>query len=63
MSVEDIDKVMSSGLGMRYAFIGPLETAHLNAKGTLRCRTGMGDVVEIVNNLDLLNGKCIIYIN
>ncbi|KAI0220876.1 lambda-crystallin [Lamellibrachia satsuma] len=33
MSVEDIDKVMSSGLGMRYAFIGPLETAHLNAKG------------------------------
>lgn len=35
MSVEDIDTVMSEGLGMRYAFIGPLETAHLNANGFL----------------------------
>lgn len=25
---------MSDGLGMRYAFIGPLETMHLNAEGT-----------------------------
>ena len=25
---------MSDGLGMRYAFIGPFETAHLNAEGT-----------------------------
>lgn len=24
---------MSEGLGMRYAFLGPLETAHLNAEG------------------------------
>lgn len=24
---------MSDGLGMRYAFLGPLETAHLNAEG------------------------------
>lgn len=28
-----MDKVMSDGLGMRYAFLGPLETAHLNAEG------------------------------
>ena len=24
---------MSDGLGMRYAFLGPMETAHLNADG------------------------------
>lgn len=33
VDVEDIDKVMTDGLGMRYAFLGPLETAHLNAEG------------------------------
>ncbi|XP_056013885.1 lambda-crystallin-like [Ostrea edulis] len=33
MSVEDIDKVMSEELGRRYAFMGPLETAYLNADG------------------------------
>ncbi|XP_049585197.1 lambda-crystallin homolog isoform X1 [Syngnathus scovelli] len=31
ISVQDIDLVMSEGLGMRYAFIGPMETIHLNA--------------------------------
>ena len=35
LNVEDIDKVMSEGLGMRYAFLGPLETAHLNANGLI----------------------------
>lgn len=33
LDVQDIDKVMSEGLGMRYAFLGPLETTHLNAEG------------------------------
>ncbi|XP_054285510.1 lambda-crystallin homolog isoform X3 [Macrosteles quadrilineatus] len=33
LSVEDVDKVMSEGLGMRYAFLGALEVAHLNAEG------------------------------
>lgn len=33
LSAEDIDKVCTDGLGMRYAFIGPLETMHLNANG------------------------------
>ncbi|ESO93302.1 hypothetical protein LOTGIDRAFT_189928 [Lottia gigantea] len=33
LSAEDIDKVMYEGLGRRYAFIGPLETMHLNADG------------------------------
>ncbi|XP_059356079.1 lambda-crystallin-like [Carassius carassius] len=31
ISVKDIDLVMSEGLGMRNAFIGPIETMHLNA--------------------------------
>lgn len=35
LNVRDIDSVMSDGLGMRYAFLGPLETAHLNAEGFL----------------------------
>nr|AEE62854.1 unknown [Dendroctonus ponderosae] len=33
LNVADIDKVMSDGLGMRYAFLGILETTHLNAEG------------------------------
>lgn len=33
LSAKDIDSVMSDGLGMRYAFLGPLLTAHLNAEG------------------------------
>ena len=33
MSAEDVDKVMTHGLGTRYAFIGPFMTAHLNAEG------------------------------
>ncbi|KAL4232929.1 Crystallin [Mactra antiquata] len=33
ISVEGLDKVMSAGLGRRYAFMGPIETAYLNADG------------------------------
>ncbi|XP_069102316.1 LOW QUALITY PROTEIN: lambda-crystallin homolog [Argopecten irradians] len=33
LSAEDIDRVCHTGLGLRYAFIGPLETMHLNANG------------------------------
>lgn len=33
MSPEDVDKIFTSGLGMRYAFMGPFETIHLNAEG------------------------------
>ncbi|XP_075166187.1 beta Hydroxy acid dehydrogenase 2 [Haematobia irritans] len=33
LTVADIDAVMTQGLGLRYAFLGPLETAHLNADG------------------------------
>jgi len=34
VSAEDLDVVMRDGMGMRYAFMGPLETIHLNAEGT-----------------------------
>ncbi|XP_061648474.1 lambda-crystallin homolog [Phyllopteryx taeniolatus] len=40
ISVQDIDLVMSEGLGMRYAFIGPMETMHLNAP------EGLGDYLK-----------------
>ncbi|XP_045560853.1 lambda-crystallin homolog [Salmo salar] len=39
ISVKDIDLVMSEGLGMRYAFIGPMETMHLNAPEVLLCQS------------------------
>ena len=32
-SPEDIDTAISQGLGLRYSFIGPFETMHLNASG------------------------------
>nr|KAF6427337.1 crystallin lambda 1 [Rousettus aegyptiacus] len=35
VSPGDLDLVMSNGLGLRYAFLGPLETMHLNAEGML----------------------------
>ncbi|XP_077437109.1 lambda-crystallin homolog [Vanacampus margaritifer] len=40
ISVQDIDLVMSEGLGVRYAFIGPMETMHLNAP------EGLGDYMK-----------------
>lgn len=33
LTVAEVDAVMTHGLGLRYAFLGPLETAHLNADG------------------------------
>jgi L-gulonate 3-dehydrogenase len=33
MTATDIDLVMTEGLGRRYAFMGVLETAYLNAHG------------------------------
>ncbi|XP_045044032.2 lambda-crystallin homolog isoform X2 [Desmodus rotundus] len=35
VSPSDLDLVMSHGLGLRYAFMGPLETMHVNAEGML----------------------------
>ncbi|XP_059141159.1 lambda-crystallin-like [Physella acuta] len=33
VTTEDCDLIMSQGLGVRYAFMGPWETAYLNAEG------------------------------
>lgn len=34
ISVNELDKVMPSGLGLRYAFLGPLETSYIGVNGT-----------------------------
>ncbi|XP_014676937.1 PREDICTED: lambda-crystallin homolog [Priapulus caudatus] len=49
LSVADIDKVMWAGLGPRYAFLGPLETAHLNADGIVDCMRQYGAGLEHVS--------------
>jgi len=33
VSPDDLDRVMKHGLGLRWSFMGPFETAHLNADG------------------------------
>lgn len=54
ISVEDVDTVMSCGLGMRYAFMGPYETAHLNATGMKeyfeKYQKGMAHVLNHMEN-------------
>nr|XP_021189028.2 lambda-crystallin homolog [Helicoverpa armigera] len=49
VNVEDIDKVISEGLGMRYAFLGSLETAHLNAEGMKSYIERYGDTIHSVS--------------
>lgn len=44
--VEGIDKVMSAGLGRRYAFMGPIETAHLNADGMYSYAERYAEMIE-----------------
>ncbi|XP_072940640.1 lambda-crystallin homolog [Epargyreus clarus] len=50
VNVEDIDKVISEGLGMRYAFLGSLETAHLNAEGMKSYIERYGETIYSVSN-------------
>lgn len=49
LSVEDVDKVVTEGLGMRYAFIGPMETCHLNANGFMDYCKRYGDGIYDVS--------------
>lgn len=46
IDVEGLDKVMSEGLGRRYAFMGPLETAYLNADGMYSYSERYADMIE-----------------
>ncbi|XP_061378028.1 lambda-crystallin [Danaus plexippus] len=49
VDVKDIDKVISEGLGMRYAFLGSLETAHLNAEGMKSYIERYGETINSVS--------------
>jgi len=49
VSPEDIDVVMKHGMGMRYAFMGPMETIHLNADGTQNYCDRYGDTIYNVS--------------
>lgn len=49
LNVRDIDSVMSDGLGRRYAFLGPLETTHLNADGFLNFCERYGKAIHDVS--------------
>ncbi len=45
--VDDIDEVVRSGLGLRWSFIGPFETADLNTRGGIESHaTKMGPAYE-----------------
>ncbi|GBM86198.1 Lambda-crystallin [Araneus ventricosus] len=61
MSVEDIDAVMSEGLGMRYAFLGPFETCQLNADGMMdyckRYANGIFNVSETFGPVPKMEGE------
>lgn len=50
MSVEDVDKIFTEGLGMRYAFIGPFETIHLNAEGVKSYMERYGPTIQRVSS-------------
>ncbi|KAL7881695.1 hypothetical protein AOLI_G00085430 [Acnodon oligacanthus] len=68
ISVKDIDLVMSEGLGMRYAFIGPIETMHLNAPEGLedylrRYREGMKRVLSSFGPVPEFDGEAAARIN
>uniref|UniRef100_A0A1I8PEA2 3-hydroxyacyl-CoA dehydrogenase NAD binding domain-containing protein n=1 Tax=Stomoxys calcitrans TaxID=35570 RepID=A0A1I8PEA2_STOCA len=49
LTVADIDAVMTQGLGLRYALLGPLETAHLNADGIADYVQRFGDEIHKVS--------------
>ncbi|KAJ0179814.1 hypothetical protein K1T71_004405 [Dendrolimus kikuchii] len=50
VDVADVDKVISEGLGMRYAFLGALETGLLNAEGMDSYIERYGDTIYKVSN-------------
>jgi L-gulonate 3-dehydrogenase len=47
VSMDDLDKIIRDGLGMRYAFIGPFETSDLNVRGGIAAHAArMGAAYE-----------------
>ncbi|XP_072899797.1 lambda-crystallin homolog [Hemitrygon akajei] len=67
LSPEDVDLVMSAGLGMRYTFMGPFETAHLNAPGFKcyceRYEAGMKSVLSSFGPVPEFSGEVMEKIN
>ncbi|XP_060682694.1 lambda-crystallin homolog isoform X2 [Hemiscyllium ocellatum] len=67
LSPEDVDLVMSAGLGMRYAFMGPFETIHLNAEGLKnyceRYAAGMKRVLSSFGPVPEFSGEAMEKIN
>ncbi|XP_052047308.1 lambda-crystallin homolog [Apodemus sylvaticus] len=67
VSPNDLDLVMSDGLGMRYAFIGPLETMHLNAEGVIsyceRYSEGMKRVLKTFGPVPEFSGATVKKVN
>uniref|UniRef100_A0A8C3P5Q9 L-gulonate 3-dehydrogenase n=1 Tax=Cyanoderma ruficeps TaxID=181631 RepID=A0A8C3P5Q9_9PASS len=67
ISPTDLDLVMSDGLGMRYAFIGPLETMHLNAEGVSnyceRYAEGMRLVLNTFGPIPEFSGETVQKVN
>uniref|UniRef100_A0A8C7GSX6 3-hydroxyacyl-CoA dehydrogenase NAD binding domain-containing protein n=1 Tax=Oncorhynchus kisutch TaxID=8019 RepID=A0A8C7GSX6_ONCKI len=66
ISVKHIDLVMSEGLGMCYAFIGPMETMHLKVslEGYLQCyREGMRSVLIAFGPVPEFSGEAAERIN
>ncbi|XP_069747451.1 lambda-crystallin homolog isoform X1 [Narcine bancroftii] len=67
LSPEDVDLVMSAGLGMRYAFMGPFETIHLNAQGLKnyceRYETGMKRTLSSFGPVPEFSGEVMETIN
>lgn len=63
LNVHDIDSIMSDGLGMRYAFLGPFETANLNANGWIDYCKRFNKSIFDVNwkNIDYYCFYCLLY--
>merc|ERR1712113_41348 len=51
VSADDLDVVMRDGLGLRYAFMGPMETIHLNALGLKKYCETYGETISNVSKL------------
>jgi len=49
VSPQDLDVVMRDGMGMRYAFMGPMETIHLNAEGVQNYCDRYGETIYNVS--------------
>lgn len=50
VTAQDLDVVMKDGLGLRYAFMGPMETIHLNSIGVKKYCETYGETIHGVSS-------------